>query len=130
MKKSIFLLDDNVMALDQTVEALKKEFQVTSCREILSAKRRLSLYKYDLIIIDLMMPTRGLANDDEIRAGLSFYEEYVAIQQKGVPVLFWTSLTKESFDSFLEGKKNEGLNYVQKGDGPASLIREIHKILD
>lgn len=130
MGKNIFLLDDNAMTLESTVNLLQKEYNVMCCRDVLSASRRVKLFKFDIIILDLMMPTRGLDIKDEFKAGFNFYIQYVKPHQEGTPVLFWSNLTESSFIQFREEHQADtNIYFLQKSDDINALSEKIKEIL-
>lgn len=128
--KKIFLLDDNIMSCEKALEKLEEEFEVYRCKEVLSAARRIHLIEYDMFIIDLMMPTKGLDNLDEFSAGFSFYDKYVKQGWPDVPVLFWTNLTDGSFKSFQANHGKPNLFYLQKSDNDLELLEKVKEILN
>lgn len=128
--KKIFILDDNALVLESIAPILGKSFEVTFCRDIISAKRRIRLGRFDAIVLDLMMPTRGLHNKDEFQAGFSFYNEVVKNMNSETPVLFWTNLSDSSFIDFksrTETSKN--IYYLQKDNNTETLVRKIKEIV-
>ena len=123
--RKILLLDDNTMSCENSLEVLEKVYEVHKCKEILSAVRRIGLVKYDLFIIDLMMPTKGLDNLDEFSAGFNFYNKYIKDDYKETPVLFWTNLTDGSFKAFQADSGRSNLYYLQKSDDDNALLELI-----
>lgn len=123
--RKILLLDDNTMSCENSLEVLEKVYEVHKCKEILSAVRRIGLVKYDLFIIDLMMPTKGLDNLDEFSAGFNFYNKYIKNDYKETPVLFWTNLTDGSFKAFQADSGRSNLYYLQKSDDDNALLEFI-----
>lgn len=123
--RKILLLDDNTMSCENSLEVLEKVYEVHKCKEILSAVRRIGLVKYDLFIIDLMMPTKGLDNLDEFSAGFNFYNKYIKDDYKETPVLFWTNLTDGSFKAFQADSGRSNLYYLQKSDDDNALLEFI-----
>lgn len=131
MRKKIFLLDDNTAAFESSIEQLETKYEVIRCKDIISAIRRIQLQKYDCIIIDLMMPTRGLVVKDEFKAGFNFYLEQVNLHQSEVPVLFWSNLTDASFIQFKESHPETCslLHYLHKTDDIYELESMVTEIL-
>lgn len=130
MKKRIFLIDDNIRSLDNAVEALESVYSVDKCQSNIKAKRLLSSVRYDLLIIDVMMPTMGLANKDEFRAGYNLFLEYAQEKQKGVPVIFWTNASEESFKSVKSLFQDiYNIHFLQKSDDDNELLEEVNQIL-
>lgn len=130
MKKRIFLIDDNIRSLDNAVQALESVYNVDKCQSNIKAKRLLSSVRYDLLIIDVMMPTMGLANNDEFRAGYNLFLEYAQENQKGVPVIFWTNASEESFQSVKSLFQDiNNIHFLQKSDEDNELLEKVNQIL-
>lgn len=128
--KKIFILDDNALVLESIAPKLDRFFEVTYCRDILSAKRRIRLGKFDLIVLDLMMPTRGLDDKDEFKAGFSFYDEVVKEMNLQTPVLFWTNLSNSSFNDFITRNNSaKNMYYLQKDNNTDTLVGKIKEIV-
>ncbi len=132
MRKKIFLLDDNTAAFERSIEHLETRYEVMRCKDIISAIRRLQIRKYDCIIIDLMMPTRGLEIKDEFKAGFNFYLEQVKRHQSNVPVLFWSNLSDASFIQFKESHPDTCslLHFLHKTDDIYELESTVTEILN
>lgn len=132
MRKKIFLLDDNTAAFERSIEQLETRYEVMRCKDIISAIRRIQIRKYDCIIIDLMMPTRGLDVKDEFKAGFNFYLEQVKLHQPAVPVLFWSNLTDASFIQFKDSHPEDCalLHFLHKTEDIYDLESMITEILN
>ena len=126
--KRILLLDDNIDACQSTVHVLEQNYDVVKCRDVITAKRRISIDRFDLMIIDLMMPTKGLSNSDEFSAGINFYDEFVK-DVYTCPVLFWTNLSDTSFKAYKDKNQGAKIHYHHKGDNSGALLNAIHEIL-
>lgn len=128
-KKKIFLLDDNPSSFEDSIRILQREYDVEKCRDISSAIRRIGLHQYSVLIIDLMMPTRGLSVKDGFKAGFNFYTEHVKTRGIDTPVVFWTNLTKSSFNEFIARQSNpSNFYYLQKNNEQESLLNLIKSI--
>ena len=131
MKKKVLLLDDNMSVIMSSIEALCEFYDVTRCKQISIAAHRLKLYKYDLLVVDLMMPPEGLEVKDEFNAGFCFYKQYVKGKYDGIPVLFWTNLNDAPYNEFMkENGTNTLLYYLQKSDDPQVLLNKVGEILN
>ena len=75
--KKILLLDDNPRNNSRYIKALEKEYDVTVALKMLSALRLLKTRIWDVVVIDVMMPTQILKEDNEMLAGFAFYEQEV-----------------------------------------------------
>lgn len=128
--KKILLLDDNTVACERSIRQLEQKYEVCRCKEILIAARRLKILKFDLLIIDLMMPTKGLNTTDEFNAGFDFYNQYVNDDKKNIPVVFWTNLSNNSFNTFLENNPRSNLfHYLQKTDDETALLKLVDQLI-
>jgi len=129
-KKRILLLDDNMSVTEESIDALASEYNVERCKEIAIAAHRMKVYKFDLFVIDLMMPPKDLNVKDEFKAGFLFYEQYVKERFPNTPILFWTNLNDTSYTDFMS--KNQGktwLHYLQKSEDSQALLNEVKRIL-
>lgn len=130
MKKKILLLDDNMSVTKSSIDELDKVFDVVKCKQIKVAAHRLQIYKFDLLVIDLMMPPEGLEVKDEFNAGFFFYKQYVKGKHDGIPVLFWTNLNETPYNEFMkENGEPHLLYYLQKSDDNEELVSMIKGIL-
>lgn len=128
--KKILLLDDNMVVSSPSIDELDKYYEVTRCKEISKAANRLEETDYDLFVIDLMMPPKGLNEKDEFNAGFCFYKQYVKGKYDDVPVLFWTNLNDTPYNEFLEENgKDDKLHYLQKSDDDLMLLDTVNQIL-
>ena len=129
-KKRILLLDDNMSVTEESIDTLASEYNVERCKEIAIAAHRMKVYKFDLFVIDLMMPPKHLNVKDEFNAGFLFYEQYVKEPYPNTPILFWTNLNDTSYTDFMS--KYSGmtwLHYLQKSEDSQALLNEVRKIL-
>lgn len=130
MKKKILLLDDNMSVSKSSIDELSSDFDVVKCRQIPVAAHKLLVYKFDLMVIDLMMPPEGLNVKDEFNAGFYFYKQYVKDKYDKVPVLFWTNLNDTPYNVFMKNNgKNHLLHYLQKSDDREELVKKVKEIL-
>ena len=130
MKKKILLLDDNMSVSKSSIDELSSAFDVVKCRQILVAAHKLMVYKFDLMVIDLMMPPEGLNVKDEFNAGFHFYKQYVKDKYDKVPVLFWTNLNDTPYKEFMKNNgENHLLHYLQKSDDREELVKKVKEIL-
>lgn len=128
--KKIFIIDDNMACLKKAVDNLESAFEVHRCQSVEKATRLLKSNKYDLFVIDIMMPTRGLINKDEFKAGFNFFLEKVTNTHPNVPILFWSNLSEASFNTFKASNPNiPSLNFLHKTDDNNELLNEVKKIL-
>ena len=129
-KKKILLLDDNMSVSESSINELSSVYDVERCKEIAIAVHRMKVYHFDMFVIDLMMPPKGLSIKDEFNAGFYFYEEYVMDKYPQTPVLFWTNLNKNSYDEFMKRHHEKTwLSYLQKSEERMALVEEVNRIL-
>lgn len=113
MKKSIIIIDDNPLNCEDFIAPLREHYNTTVCMSIRDAERKISLHRYDLIVIDIMMPTSDLLIKDDLRTGLIFYEERLKPLEKERPLLrflFWSNLSKNSYEEFFAKYKPKPSN--------------------
>lgn len=131
MKKKVLLLDDNMSVCKSSIDELCSAFDVVKCRQIRVAAHKLTVYKFNLMVIDLMMPPEGLDVKDEFNAGFFFYKQYIKGKYDEVPVLFWTNLNETPYMEFMkENGGNSQLHYLQKSDDREELVNKVKEILN
>lgn len=128
MKKNILVIDDNPLNCNDFVAPLKDKYEVVIDMSLKDAERKVQMYHYDLIVIDIMMPTRGLKNKDELKTGLYFYyEKLKAIEsKKQLRYLFWSNLTQETYDEFFRDLRPENVNFLHKE--PKNIMHLYEKV--
>ena len=129
-KKRVLLLDDNMSVTEESIDTSASEYNVERCKEIAIAAHRMKVYKFDLFVIDLMMPPKHLNVKDEFNAGFLFYEQYVKESYPNTPILFWTNLNDTSYTDFMSKYRGmTWLHYLQKSEDSQALLNEVRKIL-
>ena len=91
--RKILLLDENIYDYKNEIDILKSQYDVDAVGYIETANYMLKRsVDYDLIVLDIMMPTLGLFSNEEtfdgLKTGLVYYEK--EIQPLNIPVLFWS----------------------------------------
>ncbi len=133
--KSILVLDDNPQNNSSFVQPLMEFYQVDVAMAITSAERLIHRKKiqhkmYDLIIIDIMMPTQNLEIDNELLTGFEFYERRIKKEHPNQKVLFWSILTKKSYDDFFIDESNINIDFIQKNfEDDNHLLKKVQGIL-
>lgn len=116
-KKKILIIEDNPQCCEDHINVLKQKYDVSVTFSIYSAVRHLKLYYFDLVIVDIMMPTYGLDYKNEYTAGLDFYYLHIRLNYPSMKVLAW-SAASSLFYSYIEGKGGEkefpNLYFVEK----------------
>lgn len=116
MKKTIFVIDDNPLNGEDYIEPLREKYNVTVNMSLMDSYRRIQLYHYDLIVIDIMMPTQWLKNRDELKTGLYFYMEKLKELDKDnkLRYLFWSNLTKDTYNEFFKDNQPTNIDFIHK----------------
>lgn len=128
--KKILLFDDNPLDYDDYIDALRTQYDVTVVHDIESAKRRIMIMKFDLFVIDQMMPTIGVNKKDQFRTGLNFYVQYLADNYSNVPVVIWTHLSDKMYNEFWSiYKKPSKIMYLKKEGGGELFLSKINQFL-
>ena len=118
-KSHLLCVDDDVKIIELLNIYLKgKGFEVTTCSSAGEASELTSFFLYDLIILDIMMPSVS---------GLDFLRNF-RIKDKNTPVLMLTAnsqITKKG-DSYTSGCDD----YLIKPFEPDELLMRIKKLLN
>ena len=114
MAKRILWLDNDPAYLETYEEALRESgFEVTLTTTVTAAERLLAKEKYDLLILDVMIPTKSEAEenfyppettDSGLKTGLLFYRRMKArLDEQRTPVLVMTvRLDSGILDEFVD----------------------------
>ena len=134
MKKNILIIDDNPHHYDDFILPVEEQYDVTVCMSLRDAERKILSYHYDLIVIDIMMPTIGVSTNDELKTGLYFYKEKLKPLEKERPLLrflFWSNLSQNTFDDFFHEDKPSNVGFVHKEPRNMNhLLEAINNFLD
>lgn len=115
--KKILLVEDNEIIIKGLKYSLEQEdFEVTPAKSVLEAKRLLNANKYNLIILDVMLPD---GNGFEL---CKFIKE-----KEKTPVIFLTA--KDEEQDVVNGLELEAEDYVIKPFRTRELILRINNIL-
>lgn len=127
--KKILLIDDNPMNNNGYIQPLKQKYDVVVVMSIIAAKRKLCFHKFDLIIIDIMMPTPGVQCTDELSTGLYFYSEEIQPKFPKTPVLFWSNLNHEKYDNYFNRQSPSNVNFLHKNyENEKHLLEKVTEI--
>lgn len=113
--KKILLIDDNPRNNSRYIKALEKEYDVTVAFKMLIALRLLKTRTWDVVVIDVMMPTQILKEDNEMLAGFAFYEQEVRKLKLKCKVVFWSRLNDSCFDAS-KYPPSMGFRFVHKAE--------------
>lgn len=115
--KKILLVEDNEIIIKGLKYSLEQEdFEVTPAKSVLEAKRLLNANKYNLIILDVMLPD---GNGFEL---CKFIKE-----KEKTPVIFLTA--KDEEQDVVNGLELEAEDYIIKPFRTRELILRINNIL-
>ncbi|RZO62768.1 MAG: response regulator transcription factor [Candidatus Pelagibacterales bacterium] len=96
---------------------LNKNYIVTTAKDAFDAKKKIDLIKFDLIILDIMMPKKsGLELTDELKKDNKF------------PIILLTA--KGETDERVEGLERGADDYLSKPFEPKELLLRIKNILN
>lgn len=133
--KQILILDDNIYVNRDSINKVMdcEDYCTITCGSIARAYEKLQKYKYDIIVVDIMMPCPELENKDEIYAGLNFYDEKMKYIDgiEDSKILFWSHLCRDSFDLFFGNNKPKNVDFLQKDrDNDNHLLEKIESMLN
>lgn len=102
--KKILIIDDNPQNIQNFIDKVSdcKKYYVETVMSLSDAERSIIMNHYDLIVIDIMMPTQTIRNRDELETGLIFYKKKVEpiIDALKTKILFWSNLREEVYNEF------------------------------
>ena len=127
MNKKILIIDDNPINNAKYIDVLKRDYDVSIAIWMRSALRLLKNSNWDIIVIDVMMPTQILSSDNEMRAGFEFYDSEIKKLNLSSKIIFWSRLTDSCFDQNKYPKSN-GFYFVHKSEDANHLKIVIDKI--
>ena len=126
--KNVLILDDNPINNSKYIIPVKEKYHVDVTFRMSSATRMLKSRVYDIVVIDIMMPTQGLRNNDEMTAGFNYYQEVVSQLGLNCKILFWSRLTESCYDNTLY-PNNGNFDFVHKSEYQNHLLEKIETML-
>ena len=126
MRKKILLIDDNPITNNILINKLRSHFDVDVVMYVNVATRLLNRINYDIIIIDVMMPTQNLNTRREMETGYFYYDNVVRRIRSHTPVIFWSRLSEDSFNTYFHNRINANLSFVQKNSETNDLLDAIN----
>ena len=121
MNKNIFhilVVDDDDKIRDLVKQYLEEnQFLVTTAKDAIDAKKKLEIIKFDILILDIMMPGQS---------GLSLTEEIK--KNNSMPIILLTA--KGEIRDRIEGLELGADDYLGKPFEPKELLLRIRNILD
>lgn len=126
--KKVLIIDDNPDNNNKYIREVEKKYNTVIVSNMRSAIRLLNSNSYDVVVIDVMMPTQILNTHNEMTAGFDFYDTCMKGTGLKSKIIFWSRLTNSCFD---RNKYNDStiFSFVQKSDISDHLLKEIEKTL-
>ena len=117
-KFHILIVDDDDRIRDLVKEYLvENNFLVTTARDVLDAKKKLEIIKFDILVLDIMMPGES---------GLSLTKEVK--KNNSTPIILLTA--KGETEERIEGLEVGADDYLGKPFDPKELLLRINNILN
>ncbi len=117
-KFHILIVDDDDRIRDLVKEYLvENNFLVTTARDVLDAKKKLQIIKFDILVLDIMMPGES---------GLSLTKEIK--KNNSTPIILLTA--KGETEERIEGLEVGADDYLGKPFDPKELLLRIKNILN
>lgn len=127
--KKILLIDDNPINNNILINTLKKKYEVDVAMYLNGATRKLFNNFYDLIILDVMMPTQNLNWTKEMETGYFYFESVIKPMNRNIPVLFWSRLSEDSFNIYFRDKSMENIKFEHKNPEEKKFLEIIRNII-
>lgn len=128
--KRILVLDDNPQNNSIYIDPLCQFYKVDVAMFLSSAERLMKCGTYDLIVIDVMMPTQNLPIDDELSTGFEFYKRIIKPKYPNQNVLFWSHLTNSSYEKFFKDDKNSHIDFLEKNHHNVNhLLEKVEQLI-
>ena len=124
----ILIIDDNPVNNSRYIDAVKSKHTVEVALKMCSAVRMLQTMTFDVIVIDVMMPTQILSTHNEMTAGFDFYESQVRPFNLKSKIVFWSRLTDSCFNKDVYSDETK-FSFVHKSENANHLLTEIDRIL-
>lgn len=124
--KRILIIDDNPENNRIFIRQLERKYDVNVAMFLTSARRMLNMQNYDLVVLDIMMPTQGLKNTDEMNTGFRFFIDFVS--KKNIKTLFWTRLSDENYNQIIKDNY-DFTRFCQKSSDENHLLAAVEKII-
>lgn len=128
--KRVLVLDDNPRNNSIFTVPLSKYYEVDVLMAISAVNRVMSNRHYDLLVIDVMMPTQNTGSQSELITGLVFYNNAIKDKYPDQKVLFWSNRSQEPFEQFFAAGKPSTVSFLRKDKGnPQQLLEEVTKLI-
>ena len=128
--KKVLVLDDNPRNNGLFTDPLAKYYEVEVLMAVSAVRRVMSHKKYDLVVIDVMMPTQDTGASSELTTGLYFYKKSIVEQYPQQKVLFWSNRSQEPFNQFFSDGVPANVSFLRKDkNNPQQLLDEVTKLI-
>ena len=129
--KRILVIDDNPLNNKVYTDPLDKKYRVDIVMSLIAVKRKLQINEYDLLVIDIMMPTQKYGGDNEIITGFYFYTHTLKERYPNTPILFWSNLPSETFEDYFQIEKPHNVFFIQKTkENYNHLLEKVNQLLE
>ena len=128
--KRILIIDDNPLNNKSFIQPLENFYQVDVVMSLKAAVRKLDIYSYSLVVLDIMMPTQEMGGDNEILTGFYFYDNIIKNNYPNIPILFWSNLLSDAFDDHFSSNKPDTVLFIHKTRKDRNhLIEKVNELL-
>ncbi len=119
LRKSVLVIDDNVLLLRTVKEMLSDQYNVAIATSCYQAFEQLELRKHDIILLDYEMP--------DVNGSETFHKLKNDKRYESIPVIFFTgSADKETVTKLLSLKPD---GYMLKPPSKSKLVPLVEKVL-
>lgn len=128
--RKILVIDDNPLNNKIYTDPLEKKYQVDIVMSLIAVRRKLQIYKYDLCVLDIMMPTQKHGGDNEIITGFYFYTHTLQDEYPNMPILFWSNLPSNTFEEYFQNGIPLNVSFLQKTkENYNHLLEKVNQLL-
>lgn len=131
--KRVLVIDDNLYNNKEYIEKVGERYWTNMCESIYKAEYALETHTYDVIVIDIMMPTCGLLKDkNDLKTGVSFYNEKMRNIDwvSNAIILFWSHLSNDTFNDYFSEGKPDNVYFLHKDtDDDFHLVNKIDELV-
>ena len=128
--KRVLVVDDNPRNNSVYTDPLKKVYNIQVVMALSSVVRIMKHKSFDIMVLDVMMPTQNTESPSELTTGLYFFRESIKNQFPNLKVLFWSNRSKDSFDKFFTDGIPENVSFLHKDrNNHLQLLETIKRII-
>lgn len=121
----VLIVDDDAVFVDSTRAVLESKYEVSTASDGDEGLRKVAEVKPDLIILDVIMPTKdGFTACEQLKKDPRFSE---------IPVIILTSFAEKKVESNIPvsaGLTLEAEAYVDKPVAPQKLLETVERLLN